>query len=306
MHWLRPNVVRWNFPGGDPVSRRRKWEEDEAPPVRPGFWNRTRYLAGVVFALLAILYGAAQAMARTAGFRDLLSERLEARFGLPVKIESSAVNWRFDLTLQNLVTEGARRPDSPGLRAQRIHLAWSWDRWWRNGVGLRALELDRCVMVLVRQEDGMWAPREFQGLSDVLGPWLEFDLKPATGVAKAASSEAGSQSEERPADPVVAWADRFKASGLRVALTRGDIQWWDGGDVPRASVQGVGLWLTPVAVPGRTVQHLKLTVQEALARTGDRVRNLRVEVLDVGSQQVVLGLEAERQQVAPGLQIPRP
>ena len=288
------------------MSRRRKWEEDEAPPVRPGFWARTRYLAGVIFALLAIVYGTAQAMARTAGFRDLLSERLESRFGMPVKIENSTVNWRFDLTLHHLVTEGTKRPDSPGLRAQRIHLAWSWDRWWRNGIGLRAVELDRCVVVLVRQEDGTWAPREFQGLADVLGPWLEFDLKSTSSPAKKDGESAGDRSASQPADDMVAWADRVKQSGLHVALTRSDIQWWDGGDEPRASVQGVGLWLTPVAVPGRTVQHLRLTVQEALARTGDRVRNLQVEVLDVGSQQVVLGLEAERQQVAPGLQIPRP
>lgn len=274
--------------------------------MRPGFWARTRYFAGLVFALLAILYGTAQGMARTAGFRDLLSERLEARFGMPVKIENSTVNWRFDLTLQHLVTEGTKRPDSPGLRAQRIHLAWSWNRWWRNGIGLRAVELDRCVVVLARQEDGTWAPHEFQGLADVLGPWLEFDLKPGARPGKTGGASKGEPSAAQPADDVVAWADRVKQSGLHVALTRSDIQWWDGGDEPRASVQGVGLWLTPVAVPGRTVQHLRLTVQEALARTGDRVRNLQVEVLDVGSQQVVLGLEAERQQVAPGLQIPRP
>lgn len=277
------------------MSRRRKWEEDDVPPVQPGFWARLRYVVGIALTLLAILYGTAQILVRTAGFRDLLAEYLEERFGVPVKIEGSSTNWRFDLTLRHLVTEGTKRPDSPGLRAQRIHLAWSFEEWWRRGIGIRALELDRCVVVLAQQPDATWAPREFQGLSDLLGPWLEFDLKPAAGAVKPGEDHPPSEPETRPSDRMRAWADRVKDAKLSLALTRSEIQWWDGGDGPRARVDGVGLWLTPVRVPGRSLQHIKLSVQEAVARTGDRVRNLQVEVLDVGSQQVILALDAERQ-----------
>lgn len=277
------------------MSRRRKWEQEEAPPVRPGFWARCRYLLLVVLTLLIILYVAAQAMARTAGFRDLVGQRLEARLGLPVKIEQSSVNWRFDLTLINLVTEGTTRPDSPGLRARRIHLAWSFRDWWKHGVGLRAAELDRCVVVFRRDEQGGWAPREFQPLSDVLGQWLEFDLNPKgpdSVATRSTASTSDDNKEEKPAD----WRARMQATRTRVSLQHSDVTWWDGGDQPRAAVHGVGVQVTPVEVPGREVTHLKLEVAEASAQRGDKVRNLRVEVLDLGSQQMVLGLEAERQQ----------
>lgn len=266
--------------------------------MRPGFWARARYLLLVALTLLLILYVAAQAMARTAGFRDLVGQRLEARLGMPVKIEQSSVNWRFDLTLENLVTEGTTRPDSPGLRARRIHLAWSFREWWKRGVGLRAAELDRCVVVFRRDDQGGWAPREFQPLSDVLGQWLEFDLgkqgKNADATKTTASSNESGDAGE--ATPVMGWRERIQASRTRFSLLHSEVTWWDGGDQPRAAVQGVGLQVTPVDIPGREVTHLKLEVVEASAQRGDKVRNLRVEVLDVGAQQMVLGLEAERQQ----------
>ena len=289
------------------MSRRRKWEEEEAPPVRPGLGARLRYIFLIALSLLLILYGAGQVMARTEGFRDLVGQRLESLLGMPVKIEDSRVNWRFDLTLMNLVTEGTKRPDSPGLRARRIHLAWSFQSWWRKGVGLRAVELDHCTIVFKLQEDGDWAPREFRALGDLMGPWLEFDLKPKADVA---ADPAVKTQHSEPAAPVFAeahtWSDRLKTSGIRFALTDSRVVWWDDGSVPRASVDGVGLWLTPAQVPGRVLQHLKLNVDQAQAQTGSQVRKLRVEVLDAGTQKFVLGLEAERQQASGDLAFPRP
>ncbi len=294
MRWRRRGSDRWSFPRVDAMSRRRKWEEEEAPPVRAGFWARFRYLFLIALTLFLILYAAGQAMARTAGFRDLIGQRLETLVGMPVKIEGSSVNWRFDLTLLNLVTEGTKRPDSPGLRVRRIHLAWSFDRWWRNGIGLRAVELDHCSVVFKLQDDGDWAPREFRVLGELMAPWLEFDLKPkAASPAAAVSTNEASPSVFAGADQ---WPDRLKASGTRFAMSDSQVIWWDGASTPRASVEGVGIWMTPAQLPGRTLQHLKMSVDQASAQTGNQVRNLRVEVLDVGTQKIVLGFEAERQQ----------
>jgi len=286
------------------MSRRRKWEDEEAPPVRAGFWARCRYIFLISLTLFVILYGAGQAMARTAGFRDLMGQRLESLVGMPVKIEGSSVNWRFDLTLLNLVTEGTKRPDSPGLRARRIHLAWSFARWWRDGIGLRAVELDHCSVVFKLQDDGDWAPREFRALGELMAPWLEFDLKPKT----AAASVPVATNEASPSVFAGAheWPDRLKASGTRFAMSDSRVVWWDGAASPRASVEGVGLWLTPAQLPGRTIQHLKMNVEKASAQTGNQVRNLRVEVLDVGTQKIVLGFEAERQQGPVDPADPRP
>lgn len=280
------------------MARRRKWEEEDAPPVRPGFGARLRYLTLILLTLVLITYAALQAMARTAGFRDLVGQQLENRLGMPVKIEGSTVNWRFDLTLANLVTEGTKRPDSPGLRARRIHFAWSLSGFWRTGIGVRAVELDQASVVFKQEEDGTWAPREFQTLSDVLGPWLEFDLqaRPATNLASTSTAtETKPPAPEKP-EPAKSWSENLKDSGIRVALSNCDLTWWDDAAVPRATVQGVGLRLTPVEVPGRTLHHLTLQVRQAMSQRGDQVRNLHVEVLDAGTQKVILGFEAERQQ----------
>ncbi len=287
------------------MARRPKWEEEVAPPGRPGFWLRLRYHVLIVLALLVILYGAGQILGRTAGFRDLVSQRLESQLGLPVKIERSRVNWRFDLTLENLVTEGTKRRDSPGLRAKRIHLAWSPSSWWRGGLGLRALELDRCVVVFGRTQDGTWVPREFQPLSEVLGKWLEFDLSPSTNPS-APSVQGASVSTAPNEAHRASWRDRLSASGVQFRLTQGEVSWWDGTAAPRATVQGVGLQVTPVSLPDRPLTHLKLTVDQAVSQQGENVRNLRVEVLDTGTQQFILGFEAERQQGGVGQLNPRP
>lgn len=286
------------------MARRRKWEEEAAPPVRPGWGARLRYLTLILLTLVLIAYAALQAMARTAGFRDLVGQQLESRLGLPVKIEGSTVNWRFDLTLENLVTEGTKRPDSPGLRAKRIHLAWSLAGFWRTGIGVRSVELDHASVVFKQEEDGTWAPREFQALSDVLGPWLEFDLqaRPSTNrtttAGEAEATPDPAQVTTLKVEAVKSWSESLKDSGIRVALSDCDLTWWDGASVPRATVQGVGLRLTPVEVPGRTLHHLILQVHKAVSQRGDQVRNLRVEMLDAGTQKVILGFEAERQQGA--------
>lgn len=291
------------------MARRRKWEQEDSAPVRRSRWAHLRYMLLITLALLVILYGAAQAMARTAGFRDLVGQHLEARLGLPVKIEGSSVNWRFDLTLRNLVTEGTKRANSPGLRVQRIHLAWSIPDLWQGGLGVRGVELDRCVVVFRRDDEGRWAPREFQPLSDTLEPWLQFDLKaaPAAATASADSTNAVEHAGTNQAETAaVSWRDRWSASKTTFALRQGEMTWWNDGSNPQASVKGVEVQVTPLEAPGRALTHLKLAVDQALAQSGDSVRNLRVEVLDVGTQQLVLGFEAERRSAAAESAVPRP
>lgn len=276
------------------MARRPKWEDDDLPSVPRGFWVRARYHVLVVLSLVVILYGAAQIMARTAGFRDLVGQQLEARLGLPVKIEDSRVNARFDLTLENVVTEGTKRPDSPGLRAKRMYFAWSLADWLRGGLGVRAVDLEGCKVVLRRDDSGGWAPREFQPLSDVLGKWLEFDLAPATNATARADQEAATNGYPAKAKSD-AWQDKIRAARVRFSLTRGEVIWWSGGSAELASVKGVDLHVTPVEVPGRSLTHLRLTVDQAISEKGERVSDVQVELLDAGDRQFVLGFEAARQ-----------
>lgn len=246
-----------------------------------------RYYILIISSLLLIVYVAAQVMARTAGFRDLVGQQLELRLGLPVKIEDSSVNWRFDLTLINVATLEAKKPNSPALRAKRMFFAWSLSDRMRGGPGLRAVELDRCVMVLRRAEDGKWLPAGFQPLSNVLCKWLEFDLTGSTSLLAQVGAESAGKTGSRQDCPP---SQRFP-----FALRQGEITWWDGGDAARANARGVSVQITPVKLPGRALTHLNLAVDQASCDRGDIIRNLRVELLDAGDREFVLGSDVERQ-----------
>ncbi len=263
-------------------------------PVRPA---KPMAMHAVVTAsvLLLIVYVALQVAARTEGFRSLVAEQVGKRIGMPVKIAGSGVNWRFDLTLEHLVTEGTKRPSSPGFRAQRIRLDWNLAGLWR-GAPLRAVELDRPRIVLAREEQGDWKPDEFRALSDFLGRWLELEL-PAPGAAKpVAEADPFDPEAARPAveDRARAAAARLQRTGMTVAFRDGAVEWWDGGQAPAAAVDRIHLQITPLRAPERALTHVRMRVAEVRKAGGERLRDADLELVDAGDQQVLLRFSADR------------
>lgn len=281
------------------------WREEE-PPRRTA-WSRIRSayrLARTLVVIGAILYGAALVASRTDGFRDLVAARLERHLGMPVKVESVAANARFDLTLQGIVTEGTRHKNSPGLRAHRVTLAWSWrDVLRRGGPGLRLLDLDRCVITFARDEQGVWQPADMAPLSEFLAKWLQLDLgtKPPENVTGPTGGEAEPREDGAPAagKPTVAATGVSTARALRdarlsIVLRRSEVTWWGDGDVPLAAVEGVNLAATPVRLPNRTMTHYHLKLDHAAGAQGLSVSDMTLELLDTGDQQLVLVFDAGR------------
>lgn len=279
-----------------PRKRVKAWRDEDTPSSRRNPFRRALHGVITLLIIAAILYVSARLAVGTAGFRSLAAGRMEKLLGMPVKIEQVSANWRFDVTLRNVVTEGTRRDDSPGLRAQRVRIGWAWGDLWRRGrPGLRSLELDRCVIVFARDEKQEWAPREFAPLSAFLSRQLRIDLSGSTTgtVEKATGAPDDRAGVGTDAAGVKETVRNLQDRGFRFALRRGEITWWDGADVPRAAVEGVDLNATPVRVPHRTLTHYLLRVERAADAQGMALADATLELLDTGDQQLVLVFRAD-------------
>lgn len=278
-----------------PRKRARAWEE---PPQRkqPNPLRRAWRACCTILILLGLLYIAGLAIGRTEGFRALVAQRLEKLLGMPVKIDRTALNARYGLTLKGVVTEGTRRANSPGLRAQRVSIDWRWCDVFRRGKpGIARVELDKPVIIFAQEEDGTWAPKPLAPLSVFLAKQLQFSL-PMRGENRPPRTDSmlavEVQGPRAATDPAALEA---VLSGLKteISITRGELAWWTEQPVPVASVEGVSLQATPVALPDRALTHYLLKVTRAASVNGPGIRDLIVELLDTGDQQVVLRFQGE-------------
>ena len=275
-----------------PRKNAKAWEE---PPPRRGTnpFRRAWHAACTVLILLTLLYVSGLVIGRTEGFRALVAQRLEKVLGMPVKIEGTSLDARYGLTLKGVVTEGTRRANSPGVRAQRVAVAWRWGDVFRRGrPGIARLELDKPVIVFALQENGAWAPAPLEPLSAFLVKQLQFTLPTRP---RAESAAPATTAAPEPVESVKSPAVETALSGLNahVVISRGELAWWADASVPAASVEGVSLQASPVALPVRALTLYLLKVARAASADGPGIRDLVVELLDAGDQQVVLRFHGE-------------
>lgn len=278
-------------------SQRVRAEEPDAPPP---LWRSLRGAVITVAILLCIAYVALQVLCRTAGFREVLSQRIAARFDLPVGIARSAVNWRFDITLDDVASKGADAGSGPSLSAKRIRIGWAPLQRLRGGMGIRSIEADGLAVVFAPAPGGEWTPRPLAPLSAFLSRWAEMPV--SAGSASPAAVETAPDPGGSDASPSVSLAavpKRMRDEGIRVAVRGADVTWRaaaaDAG--PLAVIEGASLDVVPMKGAGRSFLSVALAVDRAASAGGDGIRNLRLELLDAGDQQIVLGFTAERTSV---------
>ena len=290
-----------------PRKRANTWEEAPASrranPLR-GAWRTLRS----VLIVLSILYVAGWVIGRTEGFRSLVAQRLEKLLGMPVKIESASLNLRYGLTLRHLVTEGTRRENSPGIRAQRIEIEWRWGDLLRRGrPGIKRLVLEKPVIVFEQQDSGGWSPDPLAPMSDFLARQMQFSFAPRNAAANVPVSEgAGTNApsvvtQRRSKNELTATLGHLD---MAVAIQRGQVVWWTGDAAPAASVEGVTFQATPVQLPDRALTHYVLKVERAASAQGAAIRDLVIELLDTGDQQVILRFLGEH--LAPARALDKP
>lgn len=274
-----------------PRKRARAWEEP--PPKKGGNPLRAAWGAFVtVLVLVLIAYVTGFFIGRTEGFRAIVTGRLEKLLGAPVKIDRVSVDMVYNLTLTGLEAEGGRRAGMPSLKVAKVRIAWRWGDLVRRGsVGVARIELEKPAVVFERVEDGRWAPEPLAPLADFVARQMRFNL-PSASPAEATPSSAESETGKKGVRGL-----EFDITGLEtaIAIRRGEISWWVDTAAPYASVEGISLDATPLAVPGRRLTHYLLAVKRASSRDGPAFRDLTVELLDVGDQQILLRFIADHQ-----------
>lgn len=135
---------------------------------------RTLLLLTSIAALL--LYGTAQFIGRSEGFRQMTADRIAKITGTEVTLYHARLTWTLGLELKNIALLDTADPLSDGIRAATV-------RWARIPVGmttwkqspLSATGLD----VRFRQDaDGGWKPASFAPLAEVLAQGLGVEAVP--------------------------------------------------------------------------------------------------------------------------------
>lgn len=271
-----------------PRKRANAWEGP--PPQKRSNPLRAAWGACVtILVLLLIAYVTGLFIGRTDGFRAIVAGRLENALGMPVKIDRVSLDAVYTMTLTGLETEGERRTGNPGLRVGSARLEWRWSDVLKRGkVGISRIELEKPTVAFGRDDAGGWTPKPVAPLADFVARQLQFTF-PSPPEARPAppSTDAG-----RPSRPVEI---DLKGIDTAIVIRRGEVSWWLDASAPHASVEGISLDVTPLSVPGRVLAHYLLTVKRAASKDGPAFRDLTVELLDVGDQQIVLRFAADHQ-----------
>jgi hypothetical protein len=191
---------------------------------------RVRRFCVTVMILVAIALVLGVFVARTAGCRTLVEDRLARLTGADVTVGSSRIGWPYTLVLENVKLAARGGEGAAAARALRIALAGGL-RW--------RVRLDGAELVLQGDADGRWSPACFARLGPV----------PERGVAEVARATAGLRR-------------RFELDCRDCGIR------WVGPDGRvRGVADKVSLRLSPVRVPGCRLAYYRLSVDRLAVGT---------------------------------------
>jgi hypothetical protein len=203
-----------------------------------------RFLATVLIILIVLLVTVFFAV-RTRGGHEFIEERIEKHLGVEIDAERMRIGWPYALVLEDMRTDGFdEEGDMPGFAAQEV----------RVGPSLRAryrIFIRRGHLRLVETESRLWDPAFFARLGEL--PYG--DLADVTRML-----------------PLAAGRVEFELSGGRV-------EWFDRSNSILASAHGINYRVTPVRVPGRTMQHHSLSLYSMTRPNGARMSDVSREWL---------------------------
>ena len=263
------------------MAKKKADEDDEV--VRPGFFRRLYHVFTTLLIIVVILYVVVLCISRTAGFRNLLEGELEKRLDMPMKIEKAQADFRFNLKLENVATVGFDE-GAAGVKAGRVFLRW------RAGWGFFPEEVfvENVKVVFTNSLGGGWAPPVLASVSSWLSKWLQMDLTQGASdevvsVGAAAGAVSGQITDSR--------VSMFNK--VHFSLKNGAMVWRSEGR-EMAALDGLFLEITPFSAPTREMSHYYLKLDIARGVGGLVWRDLNLELLDVGDQQIVLVCRAEQ------------
>jgi hypothetical protein len=235
-------------------------------------------------------------LARTAGFRAMVAERLSERLGLPVSIQAVHADWRLNLVLRGLRTTEPWQGGQPGLTLEETYVDWSVaGLLFPDRSALRRLEIEGGRLDFAPLKDGAWAPEPLNKPGAWVAERLGLELAGPAGTARTMGTTAG-QGNKRKAKPAA--FDRWDR--VQLVLRDGDISWWSGEGREIASARGVNLRVTPLVLPSREMTHYHLTVASLDSARGLSGRQVNLELINAGDQAVILAFGMERSSAPSG------
>ncbi len=237
--------------------------------------------------ILIILYAALLFVSRTDGFRDLVRENLERRFDHALVIEGTTLTPGCNLKLEG-VRSRKEEGDGPGdLRVASAELELSLLSWVRGNGWVTDVKIDGCAVMMAIDETGSWQPGLFAGAAG----WVSAQL----GISGVPGSESPGASSASPTgvDASDTGPEARRRSFPGITLTDGAFQWYDAGGNLLAAASGVGLVVTSVRVPGRSIHYIHLKLDRADVAGMTMAADLDTEILSTGDQHMVLTLQGE-------------
>ena len=263
--------------------------ERAVPKNGKSFVRKLLGLIGWTCCVLLILYAAAQALARTSGFRALVADRLAERLGMPLTIGGSKLDWRLNVTLEEMATEPTPgTEEAPEASAQRVMIRWNWAR--EPGMGMiHSLTVEGGKVRLVQAQDGMWAPA-------CLAPWADKvsrlgQLGMLNGMLNRVVSDDEAPASAVPDEDVLEKEDGPAGGlpgGLNLVIRESGVAWWSGGRQV-AAIQGLNFLSRQVDFPGRRVRYYQVEADEASVAGGRRIEHISFEMLSTEGRNIVLG-----------------
>jgi hypothetical protein len=276
--------------------RKKRVDAGEPPPRGPNLLVQAYRLLETLLVLAVIAYVVLLLMARTDGFRDLAEKYLESLVKMPVDLKRARVDWRLNVHLDGVTAQGAASEHTPSVEAGSVEVELAI----RDSLRSFHPVLERVILVdasadLSTTSTGSWEPATIVPLSAWIAKWLQMDIlayAPAgvpTNATPAATSATGT-THSASLDQPQGW------KSVELLVFNGRMTWWEkDSSEPLATVEGIRLDAATVDLSARTLKYYNLAIDRAATAEGVKMKNLRLEVIDSGEQQLVLTLHADRE-----------
>lgn len=265
------------------MSRKRKNPKTrvEEASVRPSLSRLTRLLYTLI-AVALIVYTGAQLAMRTDGFRSIVEKRLARLIGLSVVIDRVGADARLGIRAEGVAIGDALATGGYPLTIRKARFDWSLRRLSGSGETRgETLALDGADLQLTMTPDGRLQPEVLALAGAMPARWA--GLPVAETGAHAAHPDGGPD--------VDLGLPALMDMALR--LTNGSLRVWRSTGECAVACSGVALDCSPLRAPGRAMTHVRLSVDRVEIAGIPRVERLQFEMLDLGGEKIVLGLEAD-------------
>lgn len=253
-------------------DRSNRWDEDEPKrKMQRAPFRKARGAALTLAVISAVLYAAALAVGRTDGFRALLTPRIEQVLGFPVKVDRVSLDLRLGLTMRDVRAAQLEPVRGAPFTAERIDIWWRWsDLLIRGRPGIARIEVVRPIVHFEQLAEGGWRPASLNDVGAFVAERLHLAVVPTNAAI---------------GHPLLA---RLQAEQTALSIRKADMAWWRDAAAPVASAEGLTLFATPIALPGRTVFHILLKVARAVSAKEETLQHIVLESIDGEGFSVVL------------------